>query len=65
MIKLCYSGKYSYEEMRRKIRGRGGMYAHLVTSDCRGIEQMIRDGLVDEVFRLKEMGYTRDLVSMQ
>ena len=26
---------------------------------------MIRDGLVDEVFRLKEMGYTRDLVSMQ
>ena len=27
--------------------------------------QMIRDGLVDEVFRLKEMGYTRDLVSMQ
>lgn len=44
MIKLCYSGKYSYEEMRRKIRGRGGMYAHLGVSDCRVIEQMIKDG---------------------
>ena len=44
MIKLCYSGKYSYEEMRRKIRGRGGMYAHLGVSDCRVIEQMINDG---------------------
>ena len=31
----------------------------------RRVDQMIRDGLVDEVFRLKEMGYTRDLVSMQ
>ena len=30
--------------MRKKIRGRGGMYAHLGTSDCRVIEQMIRDG---------------------
>lgn len=44
LIKLCYSGKYTYEEMRKKIRGRGGMYAHLGTSDCRVIEQMIRDG---------------------
>ena len=43
MIKLCYSGKYTYEEMRRKIRGRGGMYAHLGVSDCRVIEQMIND----------------------
>ena len=31
----------------------------------RRVNQMICDGLVDEVFHLKEMGYTRDLVSMQ
>ena len=31
----------------------------------RRVDQMIHDGLVDEVFRLKEMGYTRELVSMQ
>ena len=29
------------------------------------IDQMLEDGLVDEVRRLKEMGYTRDMVSMQ
>ena len=42
--RMLNSGKYTYEEMRKKIRGRGGMYAHLGTSDCRVIEQMIRDG---------------------
>ena len=31
----------------------------------RRVDQMIHDGLVDEVSRLKEMGYTRELVSMQ
>ena len=29
------------------------------------VDQMIRDGLVEEVAHLKEMGYTQDLVSMQ
>ena len=44
LVRLCYSGKYTEEEMKRKIRGRGGMYAHLGTSDCREIEEMIRGG---------------------
>jgi tRNA dimethylallyltransferase len=29
------------------------------------IDQMLEEGLVDEVRQLKEMGYTRDMVSMQ
>lgn len=41
---LCYSGKYTKEEMKKKIRGMGGMYAHLGTSDCRKIEEMIDNG---------------------
>ena len=44
LVRLCYSGKYTQEEMNRKIRGQGGMYAHLGTSDCRQIEKMIREG---------------------
>lgn len=44
MVDLCYSGKYTKAEMKKKVRGRGGMYAHLGTSDCRVIEQMIHDG---------------------
>ena len=31
LIKLCYSGKYTASEMKKKIRGMGGMYAHLGT----------------------------------
>lgn len=53
LIRLCYSGKYTCSEMKKKIRGRGGMYAHLGTSDCRVIEERIRQGdaYADQVFQ--------------
>ncbi len=44
VIELCYSGKYTKEEMNLHVRGKGGLYAHLGTSDCRVIEQRIKDG---------------------
>src|SRR5665648_125905 len=44
VIDLCYSGKHTKEEMKQLVRGKGGMYAHLGTSDCRVIEQRIKDG---------------------
>ncbi len=44
LVKLCYSGKYTEAQMRRLLRGEGGMYAHLGTSDCREIEARIRNG---------------------
>jgi len=50
IIDLCYSGKYTRKEMIRKIRGLGGMKAHLGTHDCRQIEKMISEG--DEYAKL-------------
>ncbi|MBO4419710.1 MAG: butyrate kinase [Oscillospiraceae bacterium] len=44
LVKLCYSGKYTKAEMDKKIRGKGGMYAYLGTSDAREIEKMIQSG---------------------
>lgn len=44
LIKLCYSGEYTRNDMKKMVRGKGGMYAHLGTSDCRIIEKMIEDG---------------------
>ena len=44
LVKLCYSGKYTEAEMKKLLRGQGGMYAHLGTSDCREIEARIRSG---------------------
>ena len=44
LIDLCYSGKYTKAEMKKKVRGKGGMYAHLGTSDCRVIEKRVAEG---------------------
>lgn len=44
IIRLCYSGKYSEQEMKKMIRGTGGMFAYLGTSDCRRIEEKIARG---------------------
>ncbi len=44
LLNMCYSGKYTRDEIKKKIAGNGGMKAHLGTSDCREIEKMIADG---------------------
>lgn len=44
LIRMCYSGQYTEKEMMKKVRGSGGLKAHLGTSDCQQIEQMIRSG---------------------
>ncbi len=44
IVDLCYSGQYTKREMVRKIRGLGGIKAHLGTHDCRLVEKMIADG---------------------
>ena len=44
LIKLCFSGKYTQADMKKMMRGKGGMMAYLGTSDARVIEKMIADG---------------------
>jgi butyrate kinase len=44
LISLCYSGKYTLSEIRRKFMGQGGLYAYLGTSDAREVEKMATDG---------------------
>ncbi len=53
ILAMCYSGDYSYEEMKRKVRGEGGLKGLLGTSDCRAIEERIRKGDVfaDRIYR--------------
>jgi butyrate kinase len=50
VIRLCYSSEYTYEEMIKKIAGRGGLVAHLGTNDAREVERRIEEG--DEHARL-------------
>jgi butyrate kinase len=44
VIDLCYSGKYSKDEMKDKVRGKGGLYALLGTKDIQEIERRIEEG---------------------
>ncbi len=57
LLKAAYSGKYSYEEMREMILGKGGMTAYLGTNDVYIAEREAKDG--DEKYRevLEAMAY--------
>jgi butyrate kinase len=43
-IKLCFSGKYTAADVKKLVRGKGGMAAHLGTSDGREVEKMAAEG---------------------
>lgn len=44
VAKLCFSGKYTANELKTKLRGKGGMAAYLGTNDARDVEKMIEAG---------------------
>jgi len=50
LVELCYSGKYTREEMVAKISSTGGMYDYLGTKDAGEVER--RMGLGDETAKL-------------
>lgn len=43
LVKMCYSGKYSLEDMKEKIKGKGGLMSYLGTIDGREVEQKINE----------------------
>lgn len=44
LIRLCYSGRYSLDEMLRRVNGRGGMAAYLGTVDGKEVQKRIDSG---------------------
>ena len=44
LVKLCYSGKYTMEQVKKMINGKGGLVAYLGTNDGREVEKMINSG---------------------
>ncbi len=50
LIRLCFSGKYDQHELLKMIRGKGGLLAHLGTTDALKIQERIKNG--DEKGRL-------------
>ncbi len=44
LAKLCYSGEYTFKELKTKMRGKGGLVAYLGTNDAREVLKMIENG---------------------
>lgn len=44
LISLCFSGKYTEDQVRKMVTGHGGFVAYLGTNDAYQVEQMIKDG---------------------
>jgi butyrate kinase len=44
LIDECFSGRYSRDEMKRRLNGRGGVYSYLGTKDMREAERMVTEG---------------------
>ncbi len=44
LIDLCYSGKFGLDEVKKRIKGRGGLVAYLGTNDAMEVQERIRKG---------------------
>ena len=44
VIKLCFDGDYSYHTMMNQVKRKGGLMAHLGTTDSREVEKRIENG---------------------
>lgn len=57
LIKLCFSGKHTLDEVKKMIKGNGGLVSYLGTNDAREVVKRIKEG--DEYAELifKAMAY--------
>ncbi len=44
LIDLCYSGKYTLDEVKKLIKGRGGLVAYLGTNDALEVQKRVESG---------------------
>ena len=44
LVDMCFSGKYTYAEMKKKIVGNGGFNGYLGTNDMREVNKMVEAG---------------------
>jgi len=57
LIRMCFSGEYSEEEMIEKVTKKGGVLAYLGTSDLRKVQKMINEGDEFAALVLDSMAY--------
>lgn len=54
---LCFSGRYTHDEVKKMITGQGGIVAHLGTNDVRSVRELAQQGHEKEKLILDAMAY--------
>jgi butyrate kinase len=44
LVRLCFSGRYTLEEIKKMVKGEGGLVSYLGTNDAMVVEKMIQAG---------------------
>lgn len=57
LVDMCYSGKYTIYDMKKKITGKGGLVSYLDTNDVRDVEAMVENGDEKAITVYKAMAY--------
>ena len=57
LLKIACSGKYKFNELKKMLIGKGGLVAHLGTSDCREVSKRIDAGDTKAKLVLEAMAY--------
>ncbi|MDF2547392.1 MAG: butyrate kinase [Anaerosolibacter sp.] len=57
LAKMCFSGKYTLDDIKKKIKGNGGLVAYLGTNDAREVGKMIEEGNKEAELIYQAMAY--------
>ena len=57
LIDLCYSGKYTIKEIKRRLVGKGGMVAYIGINDMRKVQDLVEAGDVEATRHYEAMAY--------
>ncbi len=57
LAKMCFSGKYTHNDIKKKIKGSGGLVAYLGTNDGREVTKMYQGGDANAELVYKAMAY--------
>lgn len=57
LAKMCFSGEYTLKDIKKKIKGNGGLVAYLGTNDGREVQEMVENGNEKAELVYKAMAY--------
>ncbi|SCY96363.1 butyrate kinase [Alkaliphilus peptidifermentans] len=57
LVKLCFSGKYTYDELKEILGSKGGFYSYFGTKDAREVEGMAEAGNKEAEIVLDALAY--------